>query len=205
MYSGSSPQDSGAAGPRSRWPPPPRAGTRGRSNTRVRAPPPPRRPRTRTARARARRPRPAPHPTRAPARSGPTALPAAAVLLPSSAPSARQSVAPQPPPRPHLRGRCGREAPQTQRVSADLSFHAHLPGAGCPAARPPLLPATSGPTRVRLPASLLRPSQRSVPPPRTRAGPSGRGGAVEHAGGCSPSGPADCVGAGVCAFRDPTH
>lgn len=215
MYSGSSPQDTEARAPvapapagRAGRPPPPRAGTRGLSDTQVRAPPPPRRPRTRTAGARAWRPRPAPPPTRAPARSGPAALPAAGGASPLACPSVRPSIgrsmaAPATPPEEQVRAPGSTDPASLRRP---LPPHTHLPGAGCPAARPPPVAPHLNAKPGRLAAPQLRPSQRSVAPPRTRAEPSGGGGvAVEDAGGCSSPGPVECGGAGVCALPDRTH
>lgn len=121
-----------------------------RGATRVQAPSPPQAPQ-KSAPGRRRQ---GPHTTRRTRQVRP-----GAVLLPSTAPSVVSlSVCPQPPPRPHRRGKCGRRAPQTQQVLADLSLRTHPPRKRCPAAPPPLVSATSVPTWVRLAAPRLRSS-----------------------------------------------
>lgn len=127
----------------------------GRGATRVQAPAPhpPRRPRTRTQKSAPGRRRQGPQTTRRTRQIRP-----GTVLLPSTAPSAVSlSVCPQPPPRPHRRGKCGRRAPQIQQVLADLSLRTHPPSR-CPAAPPPLVSATSVPTWVGIAAPRLRSS-----------------------------------------------
>lgn len=101
-----------------------------RGGSRVGASSPPRRPRTRTGEPAPARHRPAPNHAshlRGAARE---------VHLPSSA---RQSVSPQPPPRPNPRGMCGPRSRRPSQPRRPLP-RPHLPHRSRPAAAPPRVP-----------------------------------------------------------------